>query len=227
MSRILLSGTTSSRPSVAALLALGAAGAGAGATAGRGGQGLARGDRVLDVLAPDPPTDTGARDVGHIDVVLGGEPAHQWRQQPTARAVAGDGRGGRGDRGGDRGVGRPAAVAIARRSGVRRAGVPMRASTVPTGTVSPALTRMLSIFPSYGLGISESTLSVDTSKRGSSNATSSPTAFSQLPIVPSVTDSPSLGMVTSKTSPASDDGEKSAASVAGPSDPPTDGAEDR
>ncbi len=87
-------------------------------------------------------------------------------------------------------------------------GVPMRASTVPTGTVSPALTRMSSIFPSYGLGISESTLSVDTSKSGSSNATSSPTALSQVPIVPSVTDSPSFGMVTSKTSPAAD-GEKS------------------
>ena len=100
----------------------------------------------------------------------------------------------------------------------------MRASTVPTGTVSPALTRMSSIFPSYGLGISESTLSVDTSNSGSSNATSSPTALNHVPIVPSVTDSPSFGIVTSKTSPVAD-GEKSASSVVGPSDPPTDGAD--
>ena len=103
-------------------------------------------------------------------------------------------------------------------------GAPMRASTVPTGTVSPALTRMSSIVPSYGLGISESTLSVDTSNSGSSNATSSPTALNHVPIVPSVTDSPSFGMVISKTSPVPD-GEKSAFSVVGPSDPPTDGAE--
>ena len=100
----------------------------------------------------------------------------------------------------------------------------MRASTVPTGTVSPALTRMSSSVPSYGLGISESTLSVDTSNSGSSKATSSPTAFNHVPIVPSVTDSPSFGMVISKTSPAPV-GEKWASSVVGPSDPPIDGAE--
>ena len=79
--------------------------------------------------------------------------------------------------------------------------------------------------PSYGLGISESTLSVDTSNSGSSNATSSPTAFNQVPIVPSVTDSPSFGMVISKTSPVADEARSAASSVVGPSDPPTDGAE--
>ena len=41
--------------------------------------------------------------------------------------------------------------------------VPMRASGVPTGTVCPSGTRISSSTPSYGLGISESTLSVDTS----------------------------------------------------------------
>ena len=66
----------------------------------------------------------------------------------------------------------------------------------PTGTVSPACTRISRITPSYGLGISESTLSVDTSNSGSSNATASPTCLSQLPTTPSVTVSPSLGMVT-------------------------------
>ena len=71
-----------------------------------------------------------------------------------------------------------------------------RRSGVPTGTVSPAGTRISRITPSYGLGISESTLSVDTSNSGSSNATASPTCLSQLPTVPSVTVSPSLGIVT-------------------------------
>ena len=69
----------------------------------------------------------------------------------------------------------------------------MRATGVPTGTVSPACTRISRITPSYGLGISESTLSVDTSNSGSSNATASPTFLSQLPTVPSVTVSPELG----------------------------------
>ena len=54
--------------------------------------------------------------------------------------------------------------------------------------------------PSYGLGISESTLSVDTSNSGSSNATVSPTCLSQLVISPSVTVSPSLGIVTTHSS---------------------------
>ena len=79
----------------------------------------------------------------------------------------------------------------------------MRATGVPTGTVSPAGTRISSSTPSYGLGISESTLSVDTSNSGSSNAIVSPTCLSQLPTVPSVTVSPSLGMVMSCTSPPS------------------------
>jgi hypothetical protein len=72
---------------------------------------------------------------------------------------------------------------------------------VPTGAVSPAPTRISSSTPSYGLGISESTLSVDTSNSGSSKATVSPAFFSQLPMVPSVTVSPSLGIVMSCTSP--------------------------
>ena len=76
----------------------------------------------------------------------------------------------------------------------------MRTRGVPTGTVSPACTRISTITPSYGLGISESTLSVDTSKSGSSKATVSPVCLSQLPTVPSVTVSPSLGMVTTHSS---------------------------
>src|SRR5262249_13193617 len=51
--------------------------------------------------------------------------------------------------------------------------------------------------PATGEGISVSTLSVDTSSNGSSTATSSPTCFSQRVTVPSVTDSPSSGRLTS------------------------------
>ena len=51
--------------------------------------------------------------------------------------------------------------------------------------------------PAADEGTSESTLSVETSKRGSSWATLSPTCFSQRMIVPSVTVSPSCGIVMS------------------------------
>ena len=105
----------------------------------------------------------------------------------------------------------------------------MRATGVPTGTVSPDCTRISSSTPSYGLGISESTLSVDTSNSGSSNATVSPTCLSQVPTVPSVTVSPSLGMVRSCTSPVAAAGDPGTpapgAAVAGAaSEPPVAGA---
>src|ERR1700712_1652152 len=65
-------------------------------------------------------------------------------------------------------------------------GSPILASGVPTGTVSPAATRISSRTPSYGDGISESTLSVDTSKSASSKAMTSPTLRTQELTVPSV-----------------------------------------
>ncbi len=77
---------------------------------------------------------------------------------------------------------------------------PIRTRGVPTGTVSPDATRISTTTPSYGLGISESTLSVDTSNSGSSKATSSPACLNQFVISPSVTVSPSLGMVTTHSS---------------------------
>ena len=52
------------------------------------------------------------------------------------------------------------------------------------------------ITPATGEGISVSTLSVETSNRASSTATVSPTCFNQRVTVPSVTDSPSAGIVT-------------------------------
>ena len=74
---------------------------------------------------------------------------------------------------------------------------PMRASTVPTSTVSPSCTRISLSNPAAGDGTSESTLSVETSKRGSFSATWSPTCLNQRVMVPSVTVSPSWGIVIS------------------------------
>ena len=74
---------------------------------------------------------------------------------------------------------------------------PTTAMTVPTGTVSPACTRISVSVPAIGDGTSVSTLSVDTSKSGSSARTVSPTFLNQRVIVPSVTVSPSCGRVTS------------------------------
>src|SRR6266853_6152991 len=71
------------------------------------------------------------------------------------------------------------------------------ASTVPTGTVLPASTRMAFTTPAVIEGISVVTLSVSTSKSGSSAFTASPTFVYQLATVPSVTVSPSCGMITS------------------------------
>ena len=73
----------------------------------------------------------------------------------------------------------------------------MMARTVPTSTVSSSGTRISSRTPDAGEGTSVSTLSVATSSRGSSASTVSPTALSQEETVPSVTDSPRAGIVTS------------------------------
>ena len=69
-------------------------------------------------------------------------------------------------------------------------------SSAPTSTVSSSCTLISSRTPATGEGISVSTLSVETSSRGSSTATWSPGCFNQRVTVPSVTDSPSAGRVT-------------------------------
>ena len=74
---------------------------------------------------------------------------------------------------------------------------PITARTAPTSATSSSLNLISSRVPATGEGISVSTLSVETSRRGSSTSTVSPTAFSQREMVPSVTDSPSAGSVTS------------------------------
>ena len=68
---------------------------------------------------------------------------------------------------------------------------PTTAMTVPTGTVSPSATRISVRTPEIGDGTSVSTLSVETSKSGSSSATVSPTFLNHFVMVPSVTVSPS------------------------------------
>ncbi len=73
---------------------------------------------------------------------------------------------------------------------------PMMHSSVPTSTVSSSSALISRMVPATGEGISVSTLSVETSSRGSSTSTVSPTCLSQRVIVPSVTDSPSSGSFT-------------------------------
>jgi len=73
---------------------------------------------------------------------------------------------------------------------------PISQMTAPTGTVAPSSAAIAVRMPANGDGISEATLSVSTSRSGSYFSTASPTFFSQRPTVPSVTVSPSCGIVT-------------------------------
>src|SRR5207244_361564 len=70
------------------------------------------------------------------------------------------------------------------------------ASTAPMATVPPAGTWIRTRRPSTGEGISALTLSVTTSTIGSSRRTRSPSFLSQRSTVPSVTDSPSCGILS-------------------------------
>src|SRR3954452_1122588 len=72
----------------------------------------------------------------------------------------------------------------------------MTASSAPTATVSSSPTTILVRVPEAGDGISVSTLSVETSSSGSSAWTWSPSCLSHRVTVPSLTLSPSAGMVT-------------------------------
>src|SRR5205807_4459712 len=77
--------------------------------------------------------------------------------------------------------------------------VSMRASTVPTSTVVPTSTTISARRPLAGDGTSVSTLSVEISTTISSASTQSPTRFFHSTTVPSATDTPIWGMVTSAT----------------------------
>ena len=74
----------------------------------------------------------------------------------------------------------------------------MTASSPPISTVSSSPATILVRVPAAGEGISVSTLSVDTSSKGSSTSTVSPSFLSQRVTVPSLTDSPSAGICTEK-----------------------------
>ena len=67
----------------------------------------------------------------------------------------------------------------------------------PTLTISPSLTKILDNFPEYVDGISVSTLSVAISTTESSFEILSPSFFSHLRIVHSITLSPILGIIIS------------------------------
>ena len=75
--------------------------------------------------------------------------------------------------------------------------VVMRAITWPTVTVSPASARISVIVPDAGAGSSMSTLSVETSTTVSPSLIVSPTLTFHSRIVPSVTDSPPVGVTMS------------------------------
>src|SRR2546421_4215083 len=78
-----------------------------------------------------------------------------------------------------------------------RAPVSIRASTVPTSTVLPTSTSTSSTRPEAGDGTSVSTLSVEISTIASSASTQSPTRFFHSTTVPSATETPICGIVTS------------------------------
>src|SRR5881227_4506268 len=73
----------------------------------------------------------------------------------------------------------------------------MRASTAPTSTVTPTSTASSVTRPVAGDGTSVSTLSVEISTIGSSDSTQSPTCFFHSTTVPSATETPICGIVTS------------------------------
>src|ERR1700733_13230131 len=93
----------------------------------------------------------------------------------------------------------------------------IRAITCPTLTVSPSSARISAIVPRAGAGSSMSTLSVEISTTVSPCLTASPTLTDHSRIVPSVTDSPPVGVTMSISSP---DAASAAASPSAPVPPP-------
>ncbi len=78
---------------------------------------------------------------------------------------------------------------------------PIRASTVPTSTVSPSGTMISVTTPLAGDGTSVSTLSVEISSSVSSASMVSPTCLFHFVMVPSETETPICGMTTSTAVP--------------------------
>src|SRR5262249_46158536 len=144
----------------------------------------------------------GARNGRDVDAGFGGQLAHRRRERRHTRRLGPGlrtrrffrGRRGRGSppvrptRRGGRG---------ARGGGAVFSGAPAPSliwpSSAPTATVSPSLAAMSPSTPAAGAGTSIVTLSVSSSTSGSSTATGSPGFLNHLPMVASVTDSPSVG----------------------------------
>src|SRR5262245_33443007 len=114
----------------------------------------------------------------------------------AARAAGGSATGG-GALTAGAGGGGGAAAAAAGLAAARPAASSRRATTSPTATVSPCCFRMCST-PAAPAGSSVLALSVSSSSRTSSGPTTSPSCFAQRTMTPSVTDSPRLGIRTSK-----------------------------
>ena len=144
---------------------------------------------------PEPATLAG------IDAGLGRHLAHRGRKRHVALGAAGRrpsaARAAAPRRGADR-----CGVAVFCRASGRggdglAAGAPAPSliwpSSAPTATVSPSLAAMSDSTPAAGAGTSIVTLSVSSSTSGSSTATASPGFLNHLPMVASVTDSPSVG----------------------------------
>src|SRR5581483_4714651 len=113
--------------------------------------------------------------------------------------AGGAGRGASGARAGSEGG---AAAAGSGRAGAGRGAAGRAAASSSVATTSPTCTVAPSGFtmwrtPPRSAGISMFALSVSSSSSTSSGATASPSAFRQRVIVPSVTDSPSVGIRTS------------------------------
>ena len=183
-------------------------------------------DGLLHVGAGYAAPQPGPFDGGRVDSALRDQPAHdrgqdhsrgrrlgelrhsgcdtrrgrRLRRGGLGRGRGAGGGGAAGSRGGGAGGGSGAAGggggSDAAGTGAA-ASEPRRASTWPTSTRSPSLARISESTPATGEGTSVSTLSVDTSNSASSRATSSPTCLNHRVTVPSVTVSPSWGIVTS------------------------------
>ena len=145
--------------------------------------------------------------VGGVDAGLGGDLAHRRRQRHVGRLRLGGPAGARRLprlRSARAGVDRPWSFRSSARAG-RPATAPapslIAPSSAPTATVSPSLAAMSASTPAAGAGTSIVTLSVSSSTSGSSTATASPAFLNHLPMVASVTDSPSVGTRISAMAP--------------------------
>ena len=113
-----------------------------------------------------------------------------------AAGASATGAAGAGSATGAAGAGSAAAGAAAGSAAAAPEPSPIFARMAPTSTVSSSATRISSITPETGEGISVSTLSVEISSSPSSASIVSPTFLSQRVTVPSVTLSPSAGRTT-------------------------------